>query len=174
MVIISTPRLLLREFHMCDCEAMWRVFGDRDVMRYGDGVKSRRWVREWITRWTDDLYARWGFGIWAVVENPGGTVVGYCGLSRFPGRCAPSETEVGYRLARAHWGRGLATEAAGGARDYAFGTLRLPRLVALIDPWNTAAIRVAETIGLRYDRDAMLEGYDHPDRVYALDRPADG
>ena len=74
-------------------------------------------------------------------------------------------------LARAHWGQGFATEAARAVRDYAFETLRLPRLVALIDPGNVRSIRVAERIGLRYDRDAMLEGYDHPDRLYSLNRP---
>jgi ribosomal-protein-alanine N-acetyltransferase len=177
MVIAATKRLLLRPLHLGDADAMGRVFGDVEVMRYGDGVKTPGWVRKWIAQWTDDLYDRWGFGMWAVVENPGtvnsgGAVLGYCGLSRFPERCAPGETELGYRLARAHWGRGFATEAGRAVRDYAFGTLRLPRLIALIDPQNAPSIRVADKIGFRYDRDAMLEGYDHPDRVYALDRPA--
>jgi RimJ/RimL family protein N-acetyltransferase len=174
MVTVATKRLLLRPLHLGDAQAMGSVFGDPEVMRYGDGVKAPAWVREWIARWTDDLYDRWGFGMWAVVEKPGRTVLGYCGLSRFPGRCASGETELGYRLARAHWGRGFATEAARAVRDYAFGTSRLPRLIALIDPENAPAIRVAEKIGLRYDRDAMLAGYDHPDSVYALDRPSRG
>jgi RimJ/RimL family protein N-acetyltransferase len=174
MVIIATTRLVLRRLHAGDDEAMGRVFGDPHVMRYGDGVKAPRWVREWIARWTDDLYGRWGFGAWAVVEKPGGTVLGYCGLSRFPGRCAPGETELGYRLSRPHWGWGFATEAGRAVRDYALGALHLPRLIALIDPGNVASIRVAEKIGLRYDRDTMLEGYDHPDLVYALDRQTRG
>jgi RimJ/RimL family protein N-acetyltransferase len=57
-------------------------------------------------------------------------------------------------------------------RDYAFGTLNLKRLIALIDPGNAASIRVAEKIGLRYEKDVLLEGYSHPDRVYAMTQPA--
>jgi RimJ/RimL family protein N-acetyltransferase len=174
MFIVATTRLLLRPFHLGDAEAMGRVFGDPEVMKYGDGVQTPAWVREWIAQRADDLYGRLGLGMWAVVENPGGTVLGYCGLARSTGRCAPGETEIGYRLARPHWGRGFGTEAASAVRDYAFDTLRLPRLIALIDPANVAAIRVAEKIGMRYERDAMLKGYDHPDRVYRLDRPANG
>jgi RimJ/RimL family protein N-acetyltransferase len=172
MVIVATTRLLLRPFHLGDAEAMGRVFGDPEVMKYGDGVQTPAWVRAWIAQWADDLYGRLGLGMWAVVEKPGCTVVGYCGLSRSPVRCAPGETEIGYRLARDHWGRGFGAEAATAVRDYAFDTLHLPRLIALIDPANVAAIRVAEKIGMRHERDAMLEGYDHPDRVYRVDRPA--
>ena len=52
--------------------------------------------------------------------------------------------------------------------------LKLPRLIAMIDPLNLASIRVAEKIGLRYEKDVMFEGFTHPDRVYALARPAGG
>ncbi|MBE2270717.1 MAG: GNAT family N-acetyltransferase, partial [Anaerolinea sp.] len=55
-------------------------------------------------------------------------------------------------------------------RDYSFDVLGLSRLIALIDPQNKASIRVAEKIGMRYEKDAMLAGYTHPDHVYALHR----
>jgi len=55
-------------------------------------------------------------------------------------------------------------------RDYAFNTLGLKRLIAIIDPANTASIRVAEKIGMKYEQDVMFEGYDHPDHVYAITR----
>ena len=95
-----------------------------------------------------------------------------CGLTHFPDINGRPEIEIGYRLARAHWGRGLATEAARAVRDYAFDTLRLPRLIALIDPANTASIRVAEKLAMRHESEVVLPGYDHPDRVYALGAPA--
>ena len=174
MVIAETPRLVLRQFHPGDGEAMDAVFGDAEVMRYGDGVRPPEWVRAWVAGWLDEHYPRWGFGMWAVVDKGTSAVIGYCGLSRFPGRCAAGEAEIGFRLARPHWGRGLATEAALAVRGHAFGALRLPRLVALIDPANAASARVAEKVGLRYEREVMLPGYDHPDHLYALDRPPGG
>jgi ribosomal-protein-alanine N-acetyltransferase len=174
MVIAETPRLVLRHFHLADGETMGRVFGDPEVMRYGEGVRSPQWVRSWIAGWIDEHYLQWGFGAWAVVDKQTSAAIGYCGLSRFPGRCAPDEAEIGFRLARTNWGRGLATEAALAVRGHAFNALALPRLVALIDPANVASIRVAEKIGLRYEREAMLPGYDHADHLYALDRPSGG
>ena len=44
------------------------------------------------------------------------------------------------------------------------------RVIAVIDPENVASLRVAEKLGMRYVRDVMLEGWTHPDRVYAIDR----
>ena len=112
--------------------------------------------------------------MWAIVLKRDGAVAGYCGLSRFPDRCAAHETEIGFRLRRADWGRGFATEAAMAVRDHAFNQLRLSKLIATIDPANVASVRVAEKVGLRYERDVIFKGYDHPDHVYTLDRPGDG
>ena len=53
-------------------------------------------------------------------------------------------------------------------RDYALNTLHMPRLIALIDPQNTASIRVAQKAGMHYEKEAMLEGYTHPDHVYVI------
>jgi RimJ/RimL family protein N-acetyltransferase len=55
-------------------------------------------------------------------------------------------------------------------RDYAFKTLGIQRLIAIIDPANIASIRVAEKVGMNYEQDVMFEGYAHPDRVYAITR----
>ena len=157
---------------MADHAAMLRVFGDAEVMCFGDGPRPAEWVRGWLS---DCLvsYERRGNGPWAVVEKASGDVIGYCGLFYFPDINGRPEIEIGYRLARAHWGRGYATEAVIAARDDAFTVLRLTRLLALIDPANVASIRVAEKAGLRYEADAMLPGYTYPDRVYVITRPAD-
>src|SRR4051812_45475000 len=89
MIIARTSRLILRQFCPDDAEAMASIFGDAEVMRYGDGVRPLQWVRSWIDDWLDTHYATWGFGAWAVVEKRTNGVIAYCGLSRFPGRCAP-------------------------------------------------------------------------------------
>ncbi|HEY1683356.1 MAG TPA: GNAT family N-acetyltransferase [Tepidisphaeraceae bacterium] len=171
MIIARTSRLILRKLHGDDCEAMETIFSDSEVMRFSAGTKTPAKVREWVERWIDDLYSQWGFGMWAVVRQSDDLVIGYCGLSRFAGRVAVNETEIGFRLARAYWGAGYATEALLAVRDYAFGILKIPKLVALIDPANVASIRVVEKAGFKYERDAMLEGYDHPDRLYIAIRP---
>jgi RimJ/RimL family protein N-acetyltransferase len=152
MMIAEAQRLFLRCFHIADLDAMAGVFGDPEVMRFGPGPQSREWVQGWLRGCLEDYYRKWGFGLWAVVHKPNRRVIGFCGLTRFDDVDGQAEIEVGYRLARGFWGRGLATEAVGAVRDYAFGVLVLPRLVAIIDPRNGASIRVAEKNGLRHEK----------------------
>ena len=168
MIVMETPRLFLRHLHIVDGDAMDRVFGDAEVMHYGPGVQTQEWVRNWLRGCLEDYFQKWGFGLWCVVEKAGREVVGYCGLSRFGEVGGQPETEIGYRLMRAHWGKGFATEAARAVRDYGFDTLCLPRLISIIDPRNVASIRVAEKNGLRYEKEVVFQGY--LDRIYAIAR----
>jgi hypothetical protein len=109
MFRLETERLFLRHFHILDDEPMYRVFGDAEVMRFGDGVQTHEWVRNWIRTCLEQYYANWGFGPYAVVEQRERVVVGYCGLFYFPDVDGQPEIEIGYRLVRSSWGKGYAT-----------------------------------------------------------------
>ncbi len=170
MFILTTERLFLRHFHILDAEAMYRVFGDAEVMRFGDGIQTKEWVHAWLHTCLERYYQTWGFGPYAVVEQHNKDVIGYCGLFFFPDVNGQPEVEIGYRLRRSAWGNGYATEAVRAVRDYAFNTLGIRRLIAIIDPANLASIRVAEKVGMKYEQHVMLEGYIHPDHVYAITR----
>jgi [ribosomal protein S5]-alanine N-acetyltransferase len=168
MFTLTTKRLFLRHFHILDAEPMYRIFGDAQVMHFGDGAQTEEWVHNWLITCLERYYQTWGFGPYAVVESRRQEVIGYCGLFLFPDINGRPEVEIGYRLKRAAWGQGYATEAALAVRDYAFTTLCLKRLIALIDPSNTTSIRVAEKIGMQYETEVMLKGYTHSDHVYAI------
>jgi [ribosomal protein S5]-alanine N-acetyltransferase len=61
--------------------------------------------------------------------------------------------ELGYAIARAFWGRGLATEAGRAVIDAAFrGCARLTRMRASADARNLASARVLEKLGLKRER----------------------
>lgn len=167
MIIVQTERLVLRHFEPADCEVLMHVFGDAEVMRFGDGVQSRKWVAIWLETALEN-YQSHGFGPYAVIEQNSHDLIGYCGLSYFADIDGREEIELGYRLKRAAWGHGYATEAAAAVRDFAFHTLNIRRLIALIDPFNVASLRVAEKIGMHYESEMMLESYDHPDHVYVI------
>ena len=77
-------------------------------------------------------------------------------VPRFEAHFTPC-VEIGWRVARAHWGRGLATEAALAAAEYGFQTLALKEILAFTTPANTASRRVMEKIGMTYEFD-----FDHP------------
>lgn len=169
MIIVETKRLVLRQFRLSDLDAMNHIFGDPEVMRFGDGVQTPEWVHNWLCHCLENYRQKTGIGSWAVVEKNSTRVIGYCGLFYFPDICGQPEMEIGYRLARSYWGYGYATEAAQAICDYAFNTLDLSRLISMIDPQNVSSIRVVEKLGMHYEKDVMFEGYTHPDRVYAIE-----
>ena len=112
MLIVETDRLIVRHFAMSDVGALTSVFGDSEVMRFGDGVKSRQWVRDWLNRCVENIDRKIDVAPWAVDRKDNSETIGYCGLFYFPDVCGRPEIEVGYRLARRHWGRGYATESS--------------------------------------------------------------
>jgi RimJ/RimL family protein N-acetyltransferase len=147
---LSTPRLLLRRWRADDLDAYHALCGDPEVMRHvGAGVPYTR-AQSSIS--LDGFRAHWqrhGFGLLAAVERDGGALIGMLGVQRAgePG-VGPGDVEIGWRLMRSHWGRGLATEGATAVRDHAFGVLGFARLVAFCRPANRPSIRVAEQLGL--------------------------
>ncbi len=168
MALLQTPRLLLRPFRADDADPMLAVFGDAEVMRYSSGVHDRQWIVDWIGKVEQTYRDAPGMGGHAVVEKGTDIARGYCGLLLFPDVGGQPEVEVGYRLARSHWGRGLATEAAGAMLQHGFQTLQLPRIVAIIDPQNVASIRVASKLGMSFEKEITFKNYDHPDHLYVL------
>ena len=169
MFLLRTERLILRQFELSDAVALMSVFGDAEVMYFGDGVQTKEWVEGWL-RTSLENYERRGFSPYAVVEMRTGDLIGYCGLFYFPDVNHQPEIEIGYRLRRAAWGQGYATEAVRAVRDHAFHTLHITRLIAMIDPNNAASIRVAEKIGMHYESDVMFEEYTYPDHVYVIEQ----
>jgi hypothetical protein len=168
-LIVQTPRLILRELELSDLAALTALRGDERVMRFSyAGPQTPRQVEEYL-RQCIQRYNDWGYGLWAVtLTGPAARFIGVCGLMRAPfdDRWEP---ELGYRLAPDCWGRGYATEAAAAARDMAFERFGLRTLVALIDPANAASIRVAEKIGLRFERALVHKG--QPMRLHRQNAP---
>lgn len=170
-VIAETERLVIRRLTAADRDAIARVLCDSKVMEFSMGRLPRNQVSQWIHDRTAE-YEQLGYGIWAVTLSTSGETIGYCGFSRLGGDDGGQDTEIGFRLARRFWSRGYATEAASATLSYGFSVLGLPRIVALVDPYNTRSIRVVEKLGMQWERDIMLPGYDHPDRLYVARRTA--
>jgi len=135
------------------------MLADADVMRFYPKIYSRDEALAWIER-NLERYARDGHGLWLVRALDSGEPVGQVGLTLqdVNGETLP---EVGYLLHRPFWGRGLATEAAAGVRDFAFDALGVPRVVSLIRPENQPSRRVAERIGMRVVGRCPHAGFEH-------------
>lgn len=147
---LETDRLLLRPFTLNDLDAFSIICADPEVMRYiGNGKPlDRDTVNELLT-WIILKYEEQGFGVLAVVLRENNQLLGFCGLIRqiVDGQ---SYIELGYRLDRAFWGKGLASEAARCIRDYAINQLNLPRLISIIHIDNMASKNVARKVGMHH------------------------
>ena len=144
---ITTRRLIIRPFTAADFEAIHTVWSDPEVM---GPVPSQAYDRQqsWARLGAKLSHqARHGFSKWAVAERASGTVLGECGLHYLDGG---PDIELGYKLARAYWGQGLAAEAAQACLDWALAE-RPERVVAIVDPANTRSARILDKIGMVRD-----------------------
>ena len=176
MTAMRTPRLLLRPWRDTDLAPFAALNADPEVRRWFAGTLTREESDAQAARIQDDI-ATHGFGFWAA-EAPGtAPFIGFVGLKHvtFAAPFAPA-VEIGWRLARAHWGQGYATEAARAALAHAFGPLNLPEVVSFAVPGNLPSRRVMERIGMKrdpegdFDYPLLPEG--HPFRRTVLYRAA--
>src|SRR5262249_8615538 len=162
-IVCQTARLTLRHFTMDDLQPLAAMHSDPEVARFIGGVKTPEQTRQRLLEWLSE-YERYGFSKWAVVLRATGELVGRCGLS--PEQIdGVAEWELGWTFARAHWGHGYATEAASAAKDHCFNNLGLHRLISLIRLRNFASVRVAERIGMIYER--LVQWNNAPADLYS-------
>ena len=164
-VLWETERLIAREWSEADAEAAFEMYGDIEVMRGLSGIVEADLesqganLRKAIAAYRERPR---GTGYWALVRKEDGRIVGASLVKPIPGD--EEKIEIGWHLAKAHWGKGYATEAAREAIRVAFEHLPIDRLYCIVRPWNERSLRVAERLafvrlpGLRryYDTDVVL------------------
>jgi len=156
---LRTGRLLLRPWRTADLDPFAAMNADPEVMEHFPAMLSpgqSAALVERIARCFDEQ----GYGLWAV-ELPGeASFAGFVGLAPVDLEVAfAPAVELGWRLARVFWGRGIATEAASAAVDFAFEQLRLPDLVSYTAVRNQRSRRVMERLGMVRD---PAEDFLHP------------
>jgi RimJ/RimL family protein N-acetyltransferase len=128
-------------------------------MRHFPAVLTRAESDAWALG-AQALIAARGWGLWAVEVDRGAPFIGFVGLAqpRFDAHFTPA-VEVGWRLAREHWGSGYATEAARAAISFAFDELGLDEIVSFTPVANDRSRRVMERLGMTHD---PADDFDHP------------
>ncbi len=143
--VLRTRRFGLRPHRLEDVPFMVSLNSDPEVVRYtGDVPFERDEQAEQVIRSLMRQYEERKMGRFVVVDLETGERVGWCGLRWFP---EERFVDLGYRLFRAHWGRGIATETGQACLDYGFGALGLERIVAYADADNVASVRVLGKLG---------------------------
>ena len=156
---LRTERLLLRQWRDDDLEPFAALNGDAETMRYFPEPLPREQsdaLAEHARRHLDDE----GWGLWAVEVVGGASFVGFVGLARpsFEEHFTPA-VEVGWRLAREHWGHGYATEAGRAAIAHGFDELGLDEIVSFTSVLNEPSRRVMERLGMSHD---PADDFEHP------------
>lgn len=155
-IILETKRLVLRHQVIEDLDALWALYCDPQITKYiPDAPRSYIEAREELEWFMNGHPRHPELGLWATIHKETGKFIGRCGLLPWTIEGQP-EVEVAYTIARDYWGQGLGTEAAQAILKYGFEKLDLTRLICLIMPDNTASKRVAERIGMAFEK----EGHD--------------
>ena len=156
---LSTARLVLRRWQDSDLEPFAALNADPEVMRHFPAPMSRE-ESDSFAHMVRETIDRQGWGLWAVGVTRGPPYIGFVGLNtaRFDAPFTPA-VEVGWRLARDHWGHGYATEAARAAVAFGFDELHLEEIVSFTAPANERSRRVMERLGMTHN---PLDDFDHP------------
>jgi RimJ/RimL family protein N-acetyltransferase len=160
---LTTSRLILRPWRDADLSAFARLNDDPAVMEFLARRLSRDESDALAARIRTAIETR-GWGFWAVeVKEAGPTAapfIGFVGLSvpSFEAHFTPC-VEIGWRLAKEHWGRGYASEAAAAGLRFAFDNLKLQQIVAFTVPLNKRSMHVMERIGMSRD---LTGDFEHP------------
>lgn len=156
---LRTARLLLRGFRPADRAPFAALNADPEVMRHFPSTLTAA-ESEASVEGIEQHWRRHGFGLWAVERLADGDFLGFVGLA-VPGFSAPftPSVEIGWRLSRAAWGAGYATEGARAALRFGFVDQDLDEIVSFTVPANARSRRVMERLGMTH---APAEGFEHP------------
>ncbi len=178
-ILLETERLILREFTAEDAPLLCELDSDPEVMRYishGMPTPLRVIEEETLPAWLAGYRDSDQIGFFAAHQKPARDFCGWFHLR--PDRDDPRDLELGYRLRREVWGRGLATEGCLGLIEHAFEKLGVARVTATTLSGNASSQRVMQKSGLRFVGPfiysaSLLPGWSVQEREgvrYALER----
>ena len=150
---IDAPRVRLRWLTARDVDAVFAVFSDPRMMRYWStpAMKERAEATAYVTR-IHEGFASKGLFQWGIERKEDGQVMGTCTLFHID--AANMRAELGYGLASTYWKQGFMIEALSALIGFSFGSLRLRRLEADVDPRNENSLRVLDKLG--FAREGLL------------------
>lgn len=164
---LVTPRLVLRQWMARDLPEFAALNADPEVMRYFPSVLDRQ-ASDALAAKAEALIAERGWGFWVAEDSASGRLAGMIGL-HIPAPELPFSpcVEVGWRLAQPFWGRGLATEGAKAALDFAWNVLKLDEVVSFTAVPNKPSQAVMQRLGMKADAQTFMHPAVPPGHVLA-------
>lgn len=154
-MIIESDRLALRRIELEDAEFILDLLNQPSFLRFvGDrGVRSVGGAREYIRTGPQASYDRFGFGLYLTELKESGIPIGICGLLK---RDSLEDVDLGFAFLPQFWSKGYALESASSVTAYARRSLGLQRIVAVVDPSNSASLKLLEKLGFEFERSMRL------------------
>lgn len=169
MQILESKRLILRHLEPSDLEALFALYQDPEMVRYiPDASSTLAETKKELAYFANGHPKHPELGLWATIHKETGQFIGRCGL--LPWEIDGNhEVEVAFMIAKPFWGKGLGNEVAQAILAYGQNKLGLTRMVCLIEDGNVASIKVAEKIGMAFEK----EGRDEigPFLLYTIETP---
>ncbi len=155
MKVLETDRLVLRWLTLDDAGFILQLVNEPAWLQFiGDrGVRTIEQARDYLTQGPIAMYARRGFGLFAVAQKSDGELLGICGLIQ---RDTLPDVDLGFAFLEKFRGKGYAQEAAAATLTLARETFSLSRLVAIVSPENLRSIRLLEKLGFAFERPLRL------------------
>lgn len=167
MIITTTPRLVIRQFTEEDEDALIPILSDKEVMQYST---SGPLSKEQINTWLKDTIAEYdhpGFSVWGIIRKEDNQLIGFSGVRPIV-IDGHTEIEIIFRIAKIYWNQGYAFEATQASIQYAFDTLAINSLIAIVDPSNERSINVIDKLKMSYEKDSVYKNFHI--RVYRLNK----
>jgi RimJ/RimL family protein N-acetyltransferase len=152
---LSTERTQMRKFTLQDAYDLYQLNLDQEVLQYTGDIpfvdihQAMRFIEKY------DQYTSYGVGRLAVTHKIDSSFLGWCGLKYDP---TSGDYDIGFRLFKAYWNQGYATETAKKCIDFGFKALQLKKIIGRARQENVASIRALEKIGLVYCTDIEKNG----------------
>lgn len=162
-VYLETERMILRCLTESDADNLFELDSDPDVMRFltGGVANTREFIVNKALPYYLSFYEQSGaFGFWAAIDKETAEFMGWFHFRSFKEN--PNETELGYRLKRAYWGRGFAAEGSLSLIKKGFDELGVTKVVATTMALNTRSRRVMEKVGLQFEAEFVYPGNPFP------------
>ena len=180
-IFLETERLILRQLTEADAENLFELDSDPEVVRFTPDAGKPKDYTVIQTQTLPRLLALYeqyeGYGYWAAVEKSSQAFIGWFffkpavhALYFNPTLANESDIELGYRLRKAAWGQGYATEGSKALILKGFSELATQRVVAVALAANVASVRVLEKAGLKLENRFIYEGHGQEVVIYALDK----
>jgi [ribosomal protein S5]-alanine N-acetyltransferase len=138
-MIIQTERIYTRPFTENDRDNFFLLNGDEQIMKYIRQTKSQEESAKFLREVIRDYGLFPGLGRWAMIEKSSGRLIGMFSLLPFE---QTKDVHIGYALLKNYWGHGYASEMVNAGLQYAYEVLKLPSLIALTHPENTASQKI--------------------------------